>query len=234
MHQPRLLPASQVTSPPSIIRRRWVSRLAHGAEESSCVGAAAADDLLTDDVMRWVGVASPQIRAEDSLRLITSGRLSLHIQSSLLFPSYCACILVANEPECKLWVEWGRLNTRVSFNWRRCLFFLVFFLLLLVNSNDFYEFITRKNMNWENYVGFFFPQSVSLFKLAVMPFLSERVQSWITFDYDYSGFLIQQPSPRSQGVLITSGLEWLLERCQCKVHWRLSYRHNVLKHSMFG
>lgn len=95
---------------------------------------------------------SPQIRAEDSLRLITSERLSLHIQSSLLFPFYCACILVVNEPECKLWVKWGRLKMRISFNYREI---FVFFLLLLINSNDFYEFTMQKNMKWHNYVFFF-------------------------------------------------------------------------------
>lgn len=59
---------------------------------------------------------SPQIRAEDSLCLITSERLSLHIQSFLLFPFYCACILVVNEPDCKLCVKWSRLKMCVSFN----------------------------------------------------------------------------------------------------------------------
>lgn len=46
--------------------REWVhqvpkllSRLASGAEEFSCVCVTAADDLLTDDVMRWDAVAVP-------------------------------------------------------------------------------------------------------------------------------------------------------------------------------
>lgn len=54
---PQLLSVSRGNSLTSL--RLWVSRLANGAEEFSCVGVAPADDLLTDDVMRRDGVATP-------------------------------------------------------------------------------------------------------------------------------------------------------------------------------
>lgn len=157
---------------------------------------------------------SPQIRAEDSLWLITSEWLSLHIQSSFLFPFYCACILVVNEPECKLWVKWSRLKMCISFNFGR--FFFCLFPFIAGKLKGFYEFIMQKNLKWHNYV-FFHSLWASANRqwcnayLSVFSFRSHLLTTgafWFYSDHHIlSGF-------------ITSGLEWcnILERCHSDVH----------------